>query len=172
MMSFFQKNVIVSLKEVLDDQFVEDTSSDRCYALVTFILLSLLMINIVSVPMCPILLKFLRRRCGDFVHRESMWSVEFSSEDEDEVDDDFTTRTFGDENSSADFDDARKRIKSEHPAHWGCSTAASAVELSETKASFAKGDKGSRAERKATHHHQGQDSQKRESDMADSTYDW
>jgi len=94
---FFQKKETVTMKAILLNQMEEDSASDKCYAVVTLVMMSLLFLDVISVPMFVIVQKFLMRRCGDFLLRERQFTVEFSSEEEDSEDD----FTIGSGNSSA-----------------------------------------------------------------------
>jgi len=84
---FFQKKETVTMKAILLNQMEEDSAADKCYAVVTLVMMSLLFLDVISVPMFIIVQKFLMRRCGDFLLRERQFSVEFSSEEEDSEDD-------------------------------------------------------------------------------------
>merc|ERR1711865_530092 len=72
------------------NQMHKEASSDKCYAIVKLVMLLLVLLDFASCPMFVIVLKFLKRRCGDFLYRERQFSVDFSSDDEGGEDDDFT----------------------------------------------------------------------------------
>jgi len=80
----FQKNVITSA-QVRQAKTVQ--MSGWCALVVKLVLVPLILLELVSVPMFIIVLKFLTKRCGDFTARETQFDVDFSSESGE--DDDF-----------------------------------------------------------------------------------
>lgn len=48
---FFQKKETVTMKAILLNQMEEDSAADKCYAVVTLVMMSLLFLDVISVPM-------------------------------------------------------------------------------------------------------------------------
>lgn len=159
---FFQKDLLFSMNSMLDAQINEDASMDKCYAVVTLVLLALAFLDVLSLPMFIIVSKFLARRCGDFLQRERQFSIEFSSEDEDsEWRDDFSVSFQTNNDCNGDSQDpvtpkagertprswrAKRKKSAVTPKGWGSvrisqakkqPARASVVELSGSSASVA-----------------------------------